>query len=200
MTLAVSAISTTGQPIDRPEQIAELAAACRDHVKRAVGVALDDTPETLPLLDHYLVHCRTSVTERPEVLDLLVRTTGAYFGEVLRIKLGGFWWSCSEDPSGWLMCCRSAFLAINPFGVAHEALHEGVDVEGPSSQVRIAPECQQSVEARLSRLPSVSEPDYYLFSTRLEALEIIAEASRVVRLTGRTQQRELTQEDYEQEL
>jgi hypothetical protein len=180
--------------------IAELAAACRDHVKRAVGVALDGTPETLPLLDHYVTISRPSISQRPEVLDLLVRTTGAYFGELVRTKLGGFWWPCDEDPSTWLVCCRSVFLAINPFGVALEALCQRVDVDGPSAQVRVAPDCRQSAQARLSRLPSVSEEEYYLLSTRLEALEIVAEASRAVRLAERAEPRDFDQDDYEHEL
>ena len=38
-----------------PEQIADLARACVDYVKRALHVELDFSAETLPMLDHYLM-------------------------------------------------------------------------------------------------------------------------------------------------
>lgn len=184
-------------PQGEPAVILELASACREYVERALGVALDDTPETLPVLDHYLRISQGSIAEKPDLFELIVRTSGAYFGELVCHHLDGFWWQCSDDMGRWLVCARPVFLAINPFAVAREALRERVEAEGPSAQLRVAPDCRAAVEARLSRLPAVAEHDYYLLSTRLEALEIAAEASRAVRLQNEPQPQSFGCDDYE---
>src|SRR5687767_15165113 len=49
---AASALLATAAP----PAIQDLADACIRYVERAVGVRLDYTLETLPLLDHYLEH------------------------------------------------------------------------------------------------------------------------------------------------
>ena len=69
-----------------PEAVRELAEACVGYVLGAVGVPLDYTPDTLPLLDHYL----RTVPENAagEVLALIAPAAGAYFGEVVRRTIG----------------------------------------------------------------------------------------------------------------
>src|SRR5687768_5744385 len=54
----------TGAPV----VILELAEGCRVFVARSVGVEPDFTPETLPLVDHYLEVARGGIDQRPELL------------------------------------------------------------------------------------------------------------------------------------
>ena len=50
------------------------------------GIQLEYDSNTLPVLDHYL---RTVPDDQPAALELVVATSGAYFGEVVRKLLGG---------------------------------------------------------------------------------------------------------------
>ena len=78
-----------------PLQIAEWAETCRTFVKEALQIELDFTPETLPILDHYLRVKAASPS--PEVRDLLVPPLGAYFGEVVRRSMQGVRWHAPEE-------------------------------------------------------------------------------------------------------
>ncbi len=161
-----------------PEPIQELVLSCLQYVRAAVGVPLDFTPETLPLLDHYARKVQATVSERPEVVPLVARSLGAYFGEVVRAGLGGFWLLPSTNVHDYQVCLRSAFVSLNPVGVAYDALFLGENHDGPSSRFRLSPEERPMVEQRLSTLPEVPEDEFYSFSTRYEALQIAAEALR----------------------
>src|SRR5687768_1752387 len=66
----------------QPVVVLDLAEACVRFVKRALQIALDYTPDTLPLLDHYLRSA--SDISKEEILSLHVPAAGAYFGEVVR--------------------------------------------------------------------------------------------------------------------
>jgi hypothetical protein len=74
-----------------PSLIEELSEACRQYVLSAVGVELDYTPETLPVLDQYLSMARADMAERPELTPLVIRAAGAYFGRMVADLCGGFW-------------------------------------------------------------------------------------------------------------
>jgi hypothetical protein len=181
-------------------QLRELSDTCRDYVRRAVGTDLDDTPDTLPVLDHYIKVSRDSIKERPELMALVARAVGAYFGEVVRSHMDGFWYLGSPDPQDWYVCTRSVFLAINPVGAAYEALTSSSEHAGPSAALRLRRESRTRVEERLNALPPVSEADYYLLSTRLEALEVAA-AALAADSIGRSQEHvELGRDDYAPEL
>ena len=69
----------------RVREYAEQAVA---YVRRAVGVALEYDSDTLPLLDHYLRTVPELSAGQPATLKLVLATSGAYFGEVVR-RLGG---------------------------------------------------------------------------------------------------------------
>jgi hypothetical protein len=170
------AMPVPADPNAPPEMIVELASACIEYVQRATGIIVDLTPDTLPIVDHYLSLSREPVGSRSEVVPLVTRAVGAYFGELVRRSLGGFWFVPSANVQDWLVCARRVFLSFNPIGVVYEALHLGTDHEGPSSRLRIAPEAREVVSRRLADLPEVSEADYYLLSTRFEALEFVADA------------------------
>jgi hypothetical protein len=183
-----------------PEPVPELTVLCVEYVERALGFALDLTPETLPVLDHYVASVRASLGERPELLPLIARATGAYFGEVVRGVIPGFWRIPSANLHDWQLCSRRSFLWVNPFGIAYDALSAGTDHDGPRSLLRCAPEDREFLERRLATLPPVPEDQYYLFTTRLEVLEVASEA-----LGARQEEQgyaglDLSEEDYENEL
>jgi hypothetical protein len=162
------------------EEIRELSASCEQHVRDAVGLALDGSIETLPILDHYVRLSREAARERPELLPLLARTVGAYFGQVVADHFGGFWLLPSADVYTWHVCLRSVYLAFNPIGMAHSALTWSLDPAyasgGPPAEVRLAREDREWIEQRLAALPPVREGDFFALSTRVEGLEIAVAA------------------------
>jgi hypothetical protein len=162
------------------DEVRELSVSCEQHVRDAVGLPLDGTIETLPILDHYVRLSTKAVAERPELLPLLARTVGAYFGQVVSDHFGGFWWLLSPDVDTWHICLRSAYLALNPVGMAHAALTWSLPAEiaqgGPPAELHLAPADRVVVEQRLGALPPVREGDFFALSTRVEALEVAVAA------------------------
>jgi len=183
-----------------PDPIPELAQACLEYVRRALAFELDFSPETLPVLDHYVATVRASLSERPELTPLVTRAAGAYFGEVVRAVIPGFWRLPSQNIHDWQLCCRQIYLWVNPIGVAYDALHAGTDHDGPRSILRSAPEDREFLERRLSTVPPVPAEQFTLFTTRLEVIEIAAEA-----LSARLEEQgysglELGEDDYAAEV
>jgi hypothetical protein len=167
-----------------PEFISELSQSCRQFVHTSLGIVLDGSPETLPLLDHYLASARQEIRSRPEALPLLAQAIGAYFGGVIAAQIDGFWRVRGADYFHWLVCARPVFLAINPVGAAYDALTGSQDHDGPSSELYLAREDQAVVLPRLAALPEMSEEDYYRLSTRFETLEIAVAALREAMYEG----------------
>ncbi len=165
-------------PVTLAEEVRELSASCEQHVRDAVGLALDGSIETLPILDHYVRLSRVAVRERPELLPLLARTVGAYFGQVTADHFGGFWSLPSEDAESWHVCLRSVFLAFNPIGMAHAALTWSLEhaSAGPPAELRLASKDREWIEQRLAALPPVREEDFFSLSIRVEAMEIAVAA------------------------
>lgn len=161
-----------------PGEILELAESGRQFALSAVGVELDYDAETLPILDEYLRIASGGVKDRPQLEPLVAKTVAAYFGEVARRRLDGFW-RRREDPNDpWELCARRAFLSLSPLGVVLEVLEKSSEHDGPSGELRLAPDDRELAEQRLARLPEVSEDEYYLLSTRLEVIETVYEAIR----------------------
>jgi hypothetical protein len=145
-------------------------------VHAAVGVELDFTSDTLPLLDHYAAVAREDLRQRPEARPLLAQSMGAYFGQVIAAELTGFWRAVEPNPDLWLLCIQPVFLAINPVGIAHEMIAGSDQHEGPSAELRVAREDRELVAQRLASLPELSDTDYYTFSTRFDAIQIVIAA------------------------
>lgn len=177
-----------------PLPIRDLCQSLTDFVERAVGIRPDFTPETLPLVDHYAKLTRESLSERPEVLDLAAQGLGAYFGEVVRRHLAGFWVVPSPNFHDWLVCGRAAFVAINPIGVGYEALVFGGESPGPSSQLRLASKDREFVELRLKSLPEVPEEEFFSLATRFDVLHIVYDA-----VLGKAESEGLGEASYELE-
>ncbi len=183
--------------VQAPDQIIELYGLCLEYVKRALGIELDFTDETLPILDHYLTIARTDIEGRPELARIVYTAVGAYFGELIRRRVNGFWSIPNPDYFNWRVCARHVFLSLNPIGAICEALAQSEEHEGPSAEMHLAPEDRELVAERLANAPPVPEGEYYLLSTRLEALDITVEILRLAMQTGGHSSVEFEIEDYE---
>ena len=184
--------------VEAPEQIATLYNLCIDYVNRALGMTLDFTDDTLPILDHYVSIARDTIRDRPEVAQLVYSAIGAYFGELVRRRLNGYWLLPNPDVHSWRICARFVFLSLNPIGVACEALAQGDGHDGPSGELHLAREDRPLVAERLSVAPPVPESQYYLLSTRLEAIDIAAETLRLAMQQGGHEAIEFEIDDYGQ--
>jgi hypothetical protein len=183
-------------------EIEELSESCERHVRDALGISLDGEIETLPILDHYIAISRDAVRQRPELLPLLSRTIGAYFGRVLARHFEGFWWLTSADVHTWFVCLRHVYLALNPVGLVHAALapDEIEAMSGPPADLRLAAEDRELVELRLAALPPVAEADFSRLSVRVEGLEIAVAALREQMLEGGMADVTFEPADYTDEL
>ncbi len=159
-----------------PELVLELAANCVRFVQTSVGVPLDFSNETLPLLDHYATQVRGEIAERPEVEPLLSRAIAAYFGQVLAAEFSGFWRAATPDAEDWLVCLQPVFLAVSPLGITSQILSAADAYPGPSAELMLARSDRELVEGRLAALPEVREDDYYTFSTRFDAIQVAVAA------------------------
>jgi hypothetical protein len=180
-----------------PEPIPDYVTACLEYVRRALKVDLDFTPDTLPLLDHYATLSRETIRERPELGPLITRAAGAYFGELIRGRLGGFWRVPTINVHDWSVCSNAVFLWFNPIGIAYDALYAGTDHEGPRSMLRVAPEDHELLAQRLAALPPVPEDEYFTFSTRFEVLEVATETLHQKLIDAGYEGTEFGPEDYE---
>jgi hypothetical protein len=158
---------------DAPDVAEDLALGAFRLAKEKLGFELDFTPETLPVLDHYLEQLRQE--EGEEVDEKLVAVVGpcagAYFGEVARRSLPGLRWHCPKDDyQRWRLEGVNAFLCFNPIGVALEALYRAPLGDWNAHYTLLASE-QEIVDASLEATGPVREDDFYCLSVRHEVLE-----------------------------
>jgi hypothetical protein len=193
-----------------PPAIADLAESCVRYVERSLGVKLDYTPETLPLLDHHLAEAQKVLVAQSEAdpkaplttLPLLVHTAGAYFGEVVRRRYPSWWRIEGNDPMGYRIELETAYLAVSPMLLMYEALARGLSLRGDeaafeAAQIEMDEEDSKAAAARLADL-EVDADEYYAPSTRLEAIDICVDTIRSRRLAaGDPVEMALTPEDYE---
>ncbi len=111
-----------------PDEIIDFASQTVDYVRRSLGVTLEYDSETLPILDHYLRQVladpesgRANERQQPAAVDLVAATSGAYFGEVVRRRLGGSWHLPSADPGSWRLVLPSG-LWFFPAAMAMAAI------------------------------------------------------------------------------
>ncbi len=193
--------STAMEPTLTPDDAANplvttYAQACGRFVQQAVGVALDGTGDTLPILDHYVEQFAGTRASHLEVLT--VAMCGAYFGEVVCRELGGEWVdvepmltpengaSDKEDANGtgvpdpvvvesvpkWKLVFPGTSLVFHPLAVAEEIVRNespSVDALGPS-HFQLHASDRALAEKALADLGEVREEDYYRFTTRYEAI------------------------------
>ncbi len=152
-----------------PARVREYADQAVAYVKRALGVTLEYDSDTLPLLDHYL---RTALDAQPAAQKLVMATAGAYFGEVVRRRLGGRWETSGEEPA-WRVVLPTG-LNFSPVGFVASAIAQA-DVEEFDSELDAPPRMRPYVQQTLSRMGEVSVEDYYSLCGRLDTLEHVHE-------------------------
>jgi hypothetical protein len=161
---------------DPPPAVAELAAACVRFVATRYGIHLDFMPETLSVLDQWVRDARAEVPERPELVELVQSSAGAYLGEVVRRAFGATWLVEGEH-SEWRLGMATVYCAFNPVGLVREALMLG-EAEGWHAHFELDPGEREAIEARLAALPEVSEDEFYAPSTRFDVVNVVVDALR----------------------
>jgi hypothetical protein len=156
-----------------PTVITDLAEACVRFVRDAVGLTLDYTPDTLPVLDHYLKEGARGA--KSEIRELLAPAAGAYFGEVVRRSLDGAHWHAPEhDYAAYRLEFESFFLGFNPLGVALEVLLQN-DAPEWGAHFHMLDEAREPVREALERSAAVDPDDYYTLSMRFETIEQVGD-------------------------
>lgn len=155
---------------EAPARIREYADEAVAYVRRALGVALEYDSDTLPLLDHYL---RSVPSDQVETLQLVLSTSGAYFGEVVRRRLGGRWETSGEKEAEWRVILPTG-LNFSPIGFVASAIAQA-DLEDLDSEIDAPPRMRPYVQQALARMGEVSVEDYYSLCGRLDTLEHVHE-------------------------
>jgi hypothetical protein len=152
-----------------PPRVREYADQAVSYVRRALGIQLEYDSNTLPVLDHYL---RTVPDDQPAALQLVVTTSGAYFGEVVRQRLGGRW-ELAEQETEWRIVLPTG-LNFSPVGFVAAAIARA-DLEDLDSEIAAPPRMVPYVQRALARMGEVTVEDYYSLCGRLDTLEHVHE-------------------------
>ena len=152
-----------------PPRVREYADQAVSYVRRALGIQLEYDSNTLPVLDHYL---RTVPEDQPAALQLVVATSGAYFGEVVRQRLGGRW-ELADQEAEWRIVLPTG-LNFSPVGFVAAAIARA-DLEDLDSEIAAPPRMVPYVQRALARMGEVTIDDYYSLCGRLDTLEHVHE-------------------------
>lgn len=147
-----------------PEEVGEYAATAVGFVSRALGIELEYDSDTLPILDHYLGMVPKGDADSTA---LVAATAGAYFGEVVRRRLGGAWDLSGGDPGAWKLVLPGG-LSLMPAGFAMAGMLRDEDTDpGLDAPPRMWP----VVEEALGQMAEVSHETYYSLGFRFDTLE-----------------------------
>lgn len=158
-----------------PPRVREYAEQAVAYVRNALGVTLEYDSDTLPVMDHYL---RTvdmvgaTTPEQAATLQLVISTAGAYFGEVVRRRMGGRWELSTEDIE-WRMVLPTG-LNFAPMGFVAAAIAQA-DLDDLDTEIDAPPRMKPYVQRALERMGEVSFEDYYSLCGRLDTLEHLHE-------------------------
>ena len=152
-----------------PLRVREYADQAVAYVQRALGIKLEYDSNTLPVLDHYL---RTVPDDQPAALQLVVATSGAYFGEVVRKLLGGRW-ELGTTNADWRVILPTG-IHFSPAGFVAAAIAKA-DLDDLDSEIGAPPRMLPYVQAALARMGEVSVDEYYSLCGRLDTLEHVHE-------------------------
>ena len=153
-----------------PARVREYADQVVSYVRNALGVTLEYDSNTLPVLDHYLRNVPEG--QPPATLQLVIATSGAYFGEVVRRRLGGRWELSAEDVD-WRVVLPTG-LNFSPAGFVAAAIAQA-DLDDLDSEFDAPPRMRPYVQQALERMGEVSIEDYYSLCGRLDTLEHVHE-------------------------
>ncbi len=170
---------------DSPAEVVEYADQAVQYVRRSLGMTLEYDSETLPLLDHYL---RSVPGENAAAAHLVAATAGAYFGEVVKRRVGGEWDLPSRDPGSWRLVLPTG-LWFSPAAVAlavivgsdEENGSLGDEITDPEADAVTGSDWDASLNAPgplrplvaqvLDNMADVSHDDYYSLCGRLDTIE-----------------------------
>ncbi|HEY0986352.1 MAG TPA: hypothetical protein VGD80_04835 [Kofleriaceae bacterium] len=152
-----------------PPRVREYADQAVAYVQRALGIKLEYDSNTLPVLDHYL---RSVPDDQPAALQLVVATSGAYFGEVVRQQLGGRW-ELAGDEAEWRIVLPTG-INFSPAGFVAAAIARA-DLDDLDSEITAPPRMVPYLQQALARMGDVSVDDYYSLCGRLDTLEHVHE-------------------------
>lgn len=155
-----------------PPQVREYADQVVTYVRRSLGVTLEYDSDTLPLLDHYLRSVADLGEDQLATTKLVIATSGAYFGEVVRRRLGGRWELTGNDAQ-WRVVLPTG-LNFAPAGIVAAAIAQA-DLDDLDSEIDAPPRMRPHVQQALSRMGEVSVEDYYSLCGRLDTLEHLHE-------------------------
>lgn len=161
-----------------PPEVSDLATAAVRFVQRSVGVELDFTVETLPILDHYLAEARGTLQGKDrETLLVVAHAAGAYLGEVIRRRFPSFWVLTPADPTEHRVQFMRLFLTVKPVTWVLEAL-EWTEADGAAGELGLVLDAEDRafVTPRLAELPEVDDEEFVRPSTRVEVLDIVVDA------------------------
>lgn len=156
--------------IDAPPRVAEFARQTVEYVRRAIGLELAYDSDTLPLLDHYL---RSVPDNQPATVELVATTSGAYFGEVVRRRMGGRWDTSAEDVTEWRVILPTG-INFAPAGFVAAAIVRA-ELDDLDTTLDAPPRMLPYLEQTLARMGEVTEDDYYSLCGRLDTLEHVHE-------------------------
>lgn len=151
------------------DSIQDLAHSCVDFVQRSLGLPLDYTQDTLPILDHYLRTARAEAT-RSAMLAPLAAASGAYFGQLVIRQFPGASCHSDVDLQRWRVQFSTVFLHFNPIGIAQEVLTQD-DAPGWSAHFSTLEDQRQVIEQSIDSQLQLRAEDYYSFSVRYEMLD-----------------------------
>jgi hypothetical protein len=152
-----------------PPRVREYADQAVAYVQRALGIKLEYDSDTLPVLDHYL---RNVPEDQPAAIELVVATSGAYFGEVVRQLLGGRWELGAEEAE-WRVVLPTG-INFSPAGFVAAAIARA-DLADLDSEIAAPARMLPYVESALARMGEVTLDDYYSLCGRLDTLEHVHE-------------------------
>jgi hypothetical protein len=155
-----------------PARVREYADQVVAYVRRALGVTLEYDSNTLPLLDHYLRSVPAQDAQQTATVQLVVLTSGAYFGEVVRRRLGGRW-DLGQEETDWRVVLPTG-LNFSPAGFVASAIAQA-DLEDLDSEIDAPARMRPYVQQALARMGEVSVEDYYSLCGRLDTLEHVHE-------------------------
>lgn len=152
-----------------PPRVREYADQAVAYVQRALGIKLEYDSDTLPVLDHYL---RSVPAEQTAALQLVIATSAAYFGEVIRQRLGGRW-ELGTKEAEWRVVLPTG-IHFSPAGFVAAAIARE-DLEDLDSEIAAPARMLPYVQQALARMGEVSVDDYYSLCGRLDTLEHVHE-------------------------
>jgi hypothetical protein len=152
-----------------PPRVREYADQAVAYVLRALGIKLEYDSDTLPVLDHYL---RTVPEDPPAARALVIATSAAYFGEVIRQRLGGRW-ELGDQEAEWRVVLPTA-IHFSPAGFVATAIARA-DLDDRDSEIGAPPRMQPYLQDALARMGEVTVDDYYSLCGRLDTLEHVHE-------------------------